>query len=189
MHIKRPTSGTSEYINSTHQLSIQSGGSGRFLYIKIHKVWYEIINMIVAGTNYGYCTIFSSRSVNFIRNLFHTAWFYNHRASRWFRTDHEFCRPVFFVFLSLDGIELSSRPTRSSYKLGRFELNNGLFKSIMEWLECADPLVLRISSSVHHRTTPPDLFDESTIGHRVPWHRFPNRTTGRLLVVSNYESR
>lgn len=96
---------------------------------------YYVLNIIDLGTRYGERVIAESRNAADMMYMVDSEWIYHHGAPKRFGADQVFCRPIFERFLKAHEIELMPRPSRSSYKNGKVERNDGVFKSVLLRLE------------------------------------------------------
>lgn len=103
-----------------------------FVTVRISGEKYEVLNIVDAGTRYGERVIASSRNSTSMQSLLETEWLYHHGAPKTFSADPEFCKPVFERFLRSHNIELRERPSRTSWKNGLVERNNGTFKRVLD---------------------------------------------------------
>lgn len=102
-----------------------------FVTVYIREEKYEVLNVIDSGTRYGERVIATSRDSKSMMSLFETEWLYHHGAPTAFSADPEFCKPFFHDFLKSHKIEARPRPSRSSWKNGIVERNNGTFKNVL----------------------------------------------------------
>lgn len=100
----------------------------------INEQKYFILNMVDAGTRYGERAIAFSRDAKTMMEMIETHWLYNHGAPKYFSADPEFCKTFFEKFLLAHKITLRPRPSRASFKNGRVERNNGVFKTVLSRL-------------------------------------------------------
>lgn len=99
----------------------------------------EVPYIVDTGTKYGERVIVTSRLGDVIKNLFEKSSFYSNGASKYFSADYEFCRPKLREFMEKHELKVIKRPARSSYKSGRVERNNGVFKNVLAKIERAGP--------------------------------------------------
>lgn len=103
-----------------------------FMVVYIKEKKYFVLNIVDVGRRYGERMIAESRGAAHLMEMMETEWTYHHGAPKRFGADPEFCKRFFEIFLKGHGIELKPRPARASYKNGRLERNNGVFKAVLE---------------------------------------------------------
>lgn len=129
-HSGRPSrkNNSLSHVNEGFNSSAQSD----FVIIYIRKGKYEVLNIIDAETNYGESSIRYAQNAKVMKELFETMWIYNHGAPDSFSADPEFTRPILVKFLESHGIRVDKKLSRSSWKNGKIERNNDVFKRLLE---------------------------------------------------------
>lgn len=98
----------------------------------------EILNIIHRATQYREITIVCSQLAQFVKDVLERAWLYRHRRSKYFRADHEFCRPYLTKSMQSHGVEMKPRPSRSKHRSRQIVRSNGVCKPVLMRVEQGD---------------------------------------------------
>lgn len=102
--------------------------------VYVNEVKFTVLNIVDAGTRYGERPIARSRDAENMMDMIESEWLYNHGAPKHISANPEFCKPFFMKLLMAHDVRLRPRPSCASFKNGRVERNNGVFKKVISRL-------------------------------------------------------
>lgn len=103
-----------------------------FMVVYISNEKFDVLNITDVGAEHGERAISSTRSFQSMKQTIETIWIYRHGAPKNFAAEPEFSKSTMINFLNSHNIQLLPRPSRSSYKYGKVERNNEVFKSVLD---------------------------------------------------------